>query len=118
MKKFFLIFSTFFALCTTADPLITIRPGIDPNNYNTNQMKQRIWRLERAVTQLQKRITQLEQDKSNQQASQASWLCTFKAMTDIYTGIGASKSVAKHNASVACQNGGNSFHCRFEKCEN
>ena len=116
MKK--LILFTFFSLSISADPLIVIRPGVDPNNYNTTQMKQRIWTLERAVAQLQKRIEVMEKERSNQRNASSNWICTYEAMGDVHTGLGGSKSVAKHNASTACQKSPNNFHCKFVKCEN
>lgn len=116
MKK--LILALIFTSSSFADPLIVIRPGVDPSNYNTTQMKQRIWTLERAVAQLQKRIEKLEQDRDNQRTSSSNWICTYEAMSDVFTGLGGSKSVAKHNASSACQKSPHNFHCKFVKCEN
>lgn len=113
---FFLLFSSSFQPMAFSDEkLIRIEVG-DRNNSSERELRERIWRLERAVDQLQQKVYQL-QDENNRTA--AEWVCTVTALGSTYTGLGGSKAVAKANAIRNCKKvkGENTIFCDDPKCE-
>jgi len=93
-----------------------IESGHDYNRYSDRELRKRVWELERAVTQLQARVFQLE--GTPQTAPVDSWACTVKAMGQSYVGTGPNKAVASAKAQENCKTGqsGNSFHCSTPDC--
>jgi len=93
-----------------------IESGHDYNRYSDRELRKRVWELERAVTQLQARVFQLE--GTPQTAPVDNWACTVKAMGQSYVATGPNKAVASAKAQENCKIGqsGNSFHCSAPDC--
>lgn len=119
MKFLLLAFTLTLTLSVTtakAEDVFRIEIGKDYAKYSDADMRRRVWELERAVAQLQARVFQLEFGNKGSQAD--SYICTVKAMGDVYTGTGGSKSVAKARAIEACKAArGDGFFCKEPKCD-
>ncbi len=126
MKKFFAITLSFFifAAALNAEEIFRIHVGKnqessrESSKENSNSdLQRRVWELERAMFQLQQKVYHLDETKN--EAKPDSWVCTFEAMGELYTGTGGSKAVATSKALEACKNAhkGDGFFCKSVKCE-
>ncbi len=104
----------------SADPIFRIEVGKDYQQYSDNDLRRRVWELERAVAQLQARVFQLEATPRGTTiitpVQAESWLCTISAMGKESSGTGATKAVAAHKAIEECKKTGDSFFCKNPQC--
>lgn len=118
MKYLILILLFTFTSTVFAEGIVKIQIGDRGKTYSQSDLNQRIWRLERAVSQLQQRVFQLESIKPPIPTSDAEWICKITAMGNTYSGVGGSKAVATHNAIENCSRGsGDGFFCKNATCE-
>ncbi len=96
------------------ESVFRIEIGNDYKNYSEADLRRRIWSLETAVVQLQEKVFEL-QEKT---AQADSWICTVKAMGNIYSATGGSKAVAQARVIEKCSKANDgSFFCKTPKCE-
>ncbi|HPI40155.1 MAG TPA: hypothetical protein PLJ21_05080 [Pseudobdellovibrionaceae bacterium] len=121
---FYAVCILFFSFSSSAEPIFKIEVGDDYSNYSASDLKKRVWELERAVSQLQQRIFQLEFAKATPPTQPVAppadvWVCRISKFGKSYTGTGSSKAVAKLKVTEACISGndGNDFHCKNPECE-
>lgn len=115
--KLLLAFITFALLSTSvkAEEVFRIEIGKDYHRYSQSDLQRRVWELEKAVSQLQARVFQME---AKPQPTNDSWVCTIKAMSDSYMGTGPTKAMATSKAMEKCrQERGDGFFCKDPKCE-
>ena len=117
MKKFACLFLIVLSQTAFSEEIFRIEIGKDYKSYSQSDLQRRVWDLERAVWQLQQRVFQLEANKGS--GSAESWVCTIRAINDVFTGTGASKAVAISKVTDACKagRGGDGFFCKDPKCE-
>lgn len=119
-SKLHLSFAIFLLLAVPArsEEVFRIQVGGDYQRYSHSDLQRRVWELERAVSQLQNRVFQLEAS-AKPSGSGDTWLCTVTAMGDTFTGTGGSKAVAQAEAIKSCKNArnGDGFFCAVKKCE-
>lgn len=116
MRQFLSIFAVLVSTTSAkADQVFRIEFGKDPQRYSESDLKQRVWELERAVSQLQQKVFQIESGKSS---TSDTWICTISTMGQIYEGTGGSKAVATSAVIKNCKNGqdGDGFFCKDPKC--
>ncbi|MCB9060213.1 MAG: hypothetical protein H6622_01665 [Halobacteriovoraceae bacterium] len=118
MKAFLIASLLIFGLSANAKDIFRIEIGQDYNNYSNQELKQRIWRLENAVEQLQVQVFNLKHSDTRKNQVE-SWSCTIKAMGEDFIATGNSKATAKANVIKECKkgNGGDGFFCKNPKCE-
>jgi hypothetical protein len=118
MKYLFTALLFIAPVSANAETVFKIEIGKDYKKYSHSDLQSRVWELERAVWQLQQKVFQLE-NKTGNDGSSVSWLCTVEAMGTTYTGTGLSKSEAKQKAIDSCKaaRGGDGFFCKEAKCE-
>lgn len=136
MKYIILFFILFVSFNSAADSLFKIEVGQDYHKYSQSDLQRRVWELERAVSQLQQRIVDLERNEMNARNNnhgredyydrtnhhrnglKDSWFCTIKAMGKIHTGTGITRAVASERAMNNCKdaNRGDSFFCSSISC--
>lgn len=92
-----------------------IEMGKNYKDYSQGDLQRRVWELERAVWQLQQRVFELQSTAS---APLETWVCTVKAMGNVYTGTGETNALATANAIESCKaaRGGDGFFCKNPKC--
>ncbi len=100
-----------------ANDIVQIQVGKRDKAYSTNELKERIWRLESAVFQLQQKIIAIE-NGGNTNSSGDTWVCTIDGFKTKYSATGGSMAVAKSRAINECNmKETNSIHCGTPKCE-
>lgn len=118
MKKTIAAIFILFSLCSFADEVFRIEIGRDYSKYSNRELKERLWRLEKAVWQLQQKVFHLENTASAPSEPKDTWVCTLKAMSDLFTATGTSKALAKAAVIEKCTTKqGDGFFCKNPKCE-
>ncbi len=120
MKYLFSAFILMFVSDVQADvpPRNIVNLQLSKNdNYSDRELRERVFRLERAVWQLQQKVFALQ--TNSKRPSEDTTVCFVKAMGNNHSATGPNKAVAKHKAMEKCKkaNKGDGFFCKFEKCE-
>lgn len=108
----------------SAEDIFKIQYGERHSSYTNDELKRRVWDLERAVGQLQKKVFNLENSNSKTDQNNTSvdtWLCTLTRFTKSYSATGASKAIAKFKVIEVCTKSSiSNSGCEEEnvKCEN
>lgn len=119
MKRLFMVLLIFaWTSPAWSEDVFRIEIGKKNRKSSRDELEQRVLDLERAVWQLQQRVFSLESTQV-EAVPDESWLCTIKAMGEIYTGTGTSESTATVNAIEQCkaENDGSSFFCKKPSCK-
>lgn len=100
-----------------AEDIFRIKISKDYNKYSNEELRERVWQLERAVEQLQTRIFHLEA-KPNQ-APQKEWTCRIQVFGKTHIASGSTKGSAIAKVLEKCSNASHSIHCNDSdaKCE-
>lgn len=120
MKYLFYAFILMFVSYVQADvpPRNIVNLHLSKNdNYSDRELRERVFRLERAVWQLQQKVFALQ--TNSKKPSEDTTVCFVKAMGDSHSATGSNEAIAKHKAMEKCKkaNKGDGFFCKFEKCE-
>ncbi len=117
-------FLILFTMSTQADDVVRIEVGKDYKNYSNSDLRRRVWRLENAVEQLQRRIYDLESEKDKPEKPKPvedpdKWFCKISAMGREFVGTGLTKAKAKLKTIENCKSetNGDSYFCKDPKCE-
>lgn len=111
------VLSLLITVQAAGEEVFRIEFGRDYRNYSQQDLQRRVWELERAVSQLQNRIFDLELAKAKAPTTAESWICTISAMGKTFTGTGATKAVAMHKSTEDCKGSVDSFFCKEPKCQ-
>lgn len=99
------------------DEVIRIEVGRNYQNYSQDDLRRRVWELERAVSQLQQKVFNLE---SKPGSGGDSWICKTTALGEEFSATGGSRAVAKHAVMEKCkasEKSSKGFHCGTPTCE-
>lgn len=124
---------SFISVAANAQSDIQIKIGKDYRQYSHDELRRRVWELERTVNLLSDRLYALELRMPPANPTQVitvptqpptkpkkeEWICSTTAMGETYSATGESMAAAKHKAMEACKSAqdGRSFHCSEPKCE-
>ena len=101
---------------------IRIEVGKDYDGYSNEELRRRVWQLERAVSQLQDQVFQLAVRNGDSRASApaAQWTCTIQSFGKTLVATANTKSAALADALKRCSDATNAIHCRESdvKCGN
>ena len=89
-----------------AEEFQLIKSGKDYRSYTYQELQRRVWDLEIAVTQMQRRLSELESGQSgpNPYPDEPSWICTIKApFNQLFTATGATMASAKSKVMEKCK---------------
>lgn len=101
---------------TQAEEVFRIEFGKNYNQYSNEELKRRLWKLEQAVWQLQRKVFHLETGARAHVASK--WVCTLSTIGNNYSATGFSRAEAKNNVIQKCtRDRGNGLFCKNPKCE-
>ncbi|MGE4233034.1 MAG: hypothetical protein AB7F43_06870 [Bacteriovoracia bacterium] len=97
---------------------IRIQVGKDHKTYSNEDLRQRVWQLERAVAQLQEQVFQLA--ISNSAPRPRSWTCQMSSFGRTHVASGDTKASALAQVLKKCSDATNAVHCRESdvKCDN
>lgn len=117
MKSIILWLTLLHVGSTLAGEVFRIEIGKDYQKYSNRELRERIWRLEKAVSQLQEKVFKLE---SQGHTGADSWICTINSLAGNFSATGGSKAVAKAKVQEKCnKKEPGSIFCRDDKtkCE-
>lgn len=120
MKKFILS----AVVCLTALPVFAIDPirieiGQNYDRYSNDELRRRVYDLERAVAQLQAEVFHLSlkdrmnpKTTANPTAPTKEWTCTLQAFGSTHVGEGKTRSKALAKVLKKCSDASDAIHCR------
>ena len=102
---------------------IRIEVGKDYEGYSNEELRRRVWQLERAVSQLQDQVFELAiRDGSTRIniPTTAMWTCTIQSFGKTHVSTGMTKAAAQADALRKCSDATNAIHCHDSdvKCGN
>lgn len=124
MKSILLLGFIFSCLSTFAAEPIRIEVGSDYKKYSNEDLRRRVWQLERAVAQLQDQVFQLAMKNNGGTASTATpnnlWTCQIQSFGKTHVASGNTKASALAQVLKKCSDASNAIHCSESsvKCDN
>ena len=131
--------SQFFLMLFTATAIILLNPfsissakaitpirievGKDYEGYSNEELRRRVWQLERAVSQLQDQVFELAIRDGGTRInipSTAMWTCSIQSFGKTHVSTGMTKASAQADALRKCSDATNAIHCHDTdvKCGN
>jgi len=99
-----------------------IEIGSDYHGYSKKELRQRVWKLERAVYQLQEQVFQLAIDNSHASHGHNKnlWSCHMQSFGKTFTSSGRTKASAIAQILQKCSKATNAVHCHESdaSCDN
>lgn len=105
---FFVIISAFGPLVARSEEVFRIEIGNREGKASTEELRRRVWMLERAVAQMQTRIYQLESDGSKSKA----WTCQIQSFGKTHMATEPTKGAALAIVLKKCSDATNAIHCK------
>ncbi len=100
---------------------IKIQIGSDYSTYSNDELRRRVWQLERAVDQLQQQVFQLAlRGDSGGAVGGPIWTCHMESFGKTLVASGATRSAALAIVLQKCSDATNAVHCHESdvKCGN
>lgn len=109
------------ALPGKADEPIRIEIGKNYDGYSNEELRRRVWQLERAVTQLQDQVFQLaiRGGEGSKVTPAATWTCFTQSFGKTFTASAATKANSLAQVLKKCGDATNAIHCKESevKCD-
>lgn len=123
MKLIVLILSTLLISQTTvAGPrdVFKIEIGKNYDSYSNNELRRRVWELERAVRQLQDQVFHLSMNQGRPGHGGNQWTCMIQSFGKTFTSTRSTKSAATAKVLKDCSANSNAIHCDAKNvsCDN
>lgn len=105
-----------FPLSSFAIDPVKIEIGKSYEGYSNDELRRRVWQLEKAVMQLQNQVFQL----SMNQGGGGMWTCQMQSFAKTHVASGNTKAAALAQVLKKCGDATNPVHCKEAdvKCEN
>jgi hypothetical protein len=106
-----------------AEEPVRLVPGKDYATYSNEELRRRVWQLERAVTQLQEQVFQLALRERSPGPGHGSgggtWTCQIQSFGKTFVAAGLTKASALAQALKKCSDATNAIHCSEKdvKCD-
>ena len=99
-----------------AETPIKIEIGKTYDGYSNEDLKRRVWQLERAVTQLQEQVFKLAMRGDGRIPT---WTCYVQSFSKTFTASSATKAESLAQVLKQCGDASNAIHCRESevKCD-
>lgn len=97
---------------SNANQVIRIEIGDKYKNYSQEELRKRVWQLERAVYQLQDKVYEL----SSKPVPTETWTCYIKSFGKTYSATSSSKTKSEAEVMQKCSEDSHSMHCNKVKC--
>jgi hypothetical protein len=111
----YLFLAVFLSTPVFALDVFEIKAGQNYRTYSTEELRRRVWELEKAVLQLQQRVFAMESHRP--QPVGDTWVCEISTFGKRFSATGATRAVAEHNVTERCLQGSDSaFHCSGPRC--
>ncbi len=96
--------------------IVVIRPEDSYSNYSNENLRRRVWELEKAVAQLQRKVFELELG-SQSQPPPTKFTCYIQAFGKTFTSTKDTRSEALANVMSKCSQENNAMFCTEEKAK-
>ena len=108
--KSLIVFFIFISSNVFAGDITVVMPGKEYGKYSNDELRQRIWNLEKAVMQLQQKVFAMEISQTNT-ASAGSWTCMIKSFGKSFSSTAPTKTKAMADVIADCSKATNAVHC-------
>ena len=85
-------------------------PGKEYGKYSNDELRMRIWNLEKAVMQLQQKVFAMEISQ-NSIPTAGSWTCMIKSFGKSFSSTAPTKTKAMADVIADCSKATNAVHC-------
>jgi len=90
---------------------VRIEFGQSYNGYTNEELRRRVWTLERAVAQLQSQVFQLAMNNVGAPPSAAMWTCEMQSFGKTHTATEPTRMSAMSKVLKKCSDATNAIHC-------
>lgn len=99
---------------------IRVEFGQSYDGYTNEELRRRVWTLERAVAQLQQQVFQLAINSATAAPAQAMWTCEMQSFGKTHTATAPTRMSALSKVLKKCGDATNPIHCNESdvKCGN
>ena len=122
MKISILLFTAAFAVSpfAHAQESFHIEVGKNYEKYSDEELRRRVWQLEKAVAQLQDQVFQLALKNGSQNSGSGNWTCQIQSFGKTHIANGSTKASALAQVLKKCSDATNAIHCSEAqvKCDN
>ena len=109
MKIFFIALILTLSSAFASDITI-VMPGKDYGKYSNDELRMRIWNLEKAVMQLQQKVFAMEIAQTNVSTG-GHWTCMIKSFGKSFSSTAPTKTKAMADVIADCSKATNAVHC-------
>ncbi|MFN8792535.1 MAG: hypothetical protein ACK5Y2_13860 [Bdellovibrionales bacterium] len=110
MNYIFALVSLVLALQTQAADPIRIEIGKSYDGYTNDELRRRVWQLEKAVSQLQDNVLQLAMNKGSAAPTKL-WTCQIQSFGKTHLASGETKASALAQTLKKCSDATSAIHC-------
>ena len=120
MKKLILLVAITLAPILSEAQVIRVDFGPSYENYSSEELRKRVWTLERAVAQLQDQVFQLAVRKDGALAPRVQWTCQIQSFGKTFVSNASTRASASAQVLKKCSDATNAIHCGDGdvKCDN
>jgi hypothetical protein len=99
---------------------IRIEIGGSYDGYSNEELRRRVWQLERAVNQLQDQVFQMATRDGGRRERTKDWSCRLQSFGKTHVSSGNTKASALAQVLKKCSDASNAVHCSESeaKCDN
>ncbi len=100
--------------------IFKIEIGSGYEGYSNQELRRRVWELERAVAQLQDQVFHLSVNQGRPGYGGNSWTCHIQSFGKTFTATKSTRGAAQAKILKDCSNATNAMHCKTEdvSCDN
>jgi len=114
MKKIAILTTLLLTSSLLIGDVVRIEFDTNYDRFSKRDLKKRVWKLERAVSQLQDKVFLMA--RSNRKASKKRFTCYVSAFGKTFTATKSTETAAKASALQKCSEKNNAMHCDDIKC--
>jgi len=116
MKKILALLAlTFVTILAQAESSVHIEVGKNYKDYSNEELRKRVWDLERAVSQMQEQMFQLAMRVNGgivpPPANHLVWTCRIESFGKTHVAAGSTKASALAQVLKKCSDATNAVHC-------
>lgn len=110
-------FAVILTQAASAEEVFRIQVGRDYSRYSNEDLRRRVWELERAVAQLQGQVFALAMKGNAPVAAVNNWTCTMQSFGETHVASGNTKASALAQVIKKCSDASNAIHCDEDKAK-
>ena len=120
MKKIILLFALNVVPVLSQAQVVRVDFGPSYENYSNEELRKRVWTLERAVAQLQDQVFQLAVRKDDSVLPRVQWTCQIQSFGKTFVSNASTRASASAQVIKKCSDATSAIHCadRDLKCDN